>query len=216
MARFNEINVGRFNRALQKFTGIKGAAPTPQLSTEFMPVFPFFWGIENRYLESWTRYALMVNSPATAAQQNGVRMRNASNTGIPVVGTGVMVVVEKIQIANPGAAAMQAFVNIDNAGAVGAEIPGGGAVSFTSLDARGQQGTVMFGHMTFGNALSVGVGIWAALLPVNGMFDVILDENQELEIPDRGCLQAWTNNVNVPFQCGITWRERVLEESEKI
>ena len=53
MAVFNEILVGRFNRALQKFTGIKGGPPAPTHSTEIMPVIPFPIGREFRYLESW-------------------------------------------------------------------------------------------------------------------------------------------------------------------
>src|SRR5437660_10167921 len=67
MARFNEIQVGRYNRFIQKLLQIKGPPSMAQVATEMQPVFQFFNGAENRYLEGWLRYGQAASVPAGGA-----------------------------------------------------------------------------------------------------------------------------------------------------
>lgn len=85
MARFNEILVGRFNRALQKFTGVKGTAITPILSTEIQPVVALFRGVEDRVLEAVEVFGVSSTSAAVAAQQSQIRLRNPASSNIACV-----------------------------------------------------------------------------------------------------------------------------------
>lgn len=214
MAKFNEILTGRLNRAMQKFTGIKASAPTPQLATEFIPVFPIFWGVENRYLEQWNRYGMFANCPANAGQQNGVRFLNQSlnQSTPPPASTNVMIVVEKITVANNGAAAMQWFLNYYTAATVGVS----GVATVQNLDIRAGIQLTSTALVTFGNVISFGNAIGGGVLPANTSTDYILYENQEITLPPPNTgLAVWTNVVNVPMQITLIWRERALEESER-
>ena len=86
MARFNEILAGRLNRAIQKFTSMKGEPPAPQLSGEMVPVFPLFWGAENRYLEGWQRFGfLILPNAAGVGNVNAYRLRNPAKSGVVAV-----------------------------------------------------------------------------------------------------------------------------------
>src|SRR5215813_11736817 len=85
MAKFNEILVGRFNRALQKFTGIKGLVPAPTLASEIMPVFPLPFGVENRYLESWSRFTAIASTGGAVGVQPIVKFRLPANSNIVAV-----------------------------------------------------------------------------------------------------------------------------------
>src|SRR5216684_1967801 len=85
MARFNEINVGRYNRALQKLLGMKGEASVPILASEIAPSFVLPYGVENRYLEQWNRFGLGMNVTATAGNQSAFRLRNPAGSNVIAV-----------------------------------------------------------------------------------------------------------------------------------
>src|SRR5713226_9548531 len=89
MAIFNEILVGRYNRALQKLLAIKGSPPLRQLGGEMMPVISIFRGVEDRYLESWDRFGIVMQSTGGVGQFPAVRIRNPA-------GSNIMAVLEKI------------------------------------------------------------------------------------------------------------------------
>src|SRR5258707_13679144 len=85
MARMNEILTGRHNRSLQKHFSMKGEPPAPQLSSEIMPVHSIATGIENRYLESWSRYGLFTSIGSVAASFSEFRLRNPSNNIVAII-----------------------------------------------------------------------------------------------------------------------------------
>jgi len=89
MAIFNEILVGRYNRALQKIFGIKGSPPVRQVAGEITPAISMFYGVEHRITESWNRYAIGVAAGPVAAQVCNFRYRNPR-------GSGVLAVLEKV------------------------------------------------------------------------------------------------------------------------
>src|SRR5713226_3934628 len=85
MAIYNEILVGRYNRALQKLLGMKGPASMNQLAGELITTFNLFYGTENRYLESWDRYAVENEQTAGAGNTAFLRIRNPTNSGVVAV-----------------------------------------------------------------------------------------------------------------------------------
>src|SRR5467141_5154557 len=85
MARFNEILAGRYNRFLQKLFQLKGGPPAAQLASEVMPVFPFFSGVEHRYLEGWYRYYGQLSVAAIAAVGPSYQIRNPLNSEVVAV-----------------------------------------------------------------------------------------------------------------------------------
>jgi hypothetical protein len=214
MARFNEILTGRFSRALQKITGIKGAAPTPQLGTEIMPTFQLFWGVENRVLEGWQRYATFATITATAAQVGGWRLVNPA-------GSNVIGVVEKVQVVNTNASP-QIFQLQQNYIAGIANLIG--TITCSGLDNRFNPTTV--NNNLISSFANTGVAAQGTAVNVAGIlagqtFDFILFEDQEITLSSAGgsagSLQVLiVPGTNLGFQVCAIWRERFLEDSERL
>jgi len=57
---------GRFNRLLQKFLSVKGGAVITDIGGEIIPVFPFFFGREVRFLEGWESFAAQLSIAGVA------------------------------------------------------------------------------------------------------------------------------------------------------
>lgn len=204
MAVFNEILVGRFNRALQKLTGIKGGPPVRQLGSEILPVFPIFWGAENRYLESWNRFGFATQVNASAGNNSLFKIRN------PAPGN-IVIVVEKLLLMNPTAAAV--LVNLNMGGTTqDAPVPENGFA--VRLDARTQ--TVQPASiLSQGNGVATnGFTFLQAQLGVNQDYDVIVDENQEITVLQGDALQVFVG-ANTQLNLSMFWRERFLEDSER-
>src|SRR5215831_9055081 len=98
MAIYNEILAGRFNRALQKLTSIKGGPPSRQIGSEIMPGWNLPLGNEFRYLEGWNRYSVLVAlSTGGVGNISAARFRN-------LAGSNMIAVFEKIAMVNQNAA----------------------------------------------------------------------------------------------------------------
>src|SRR2546427_10817743 len=82
MGRFNEIQVGRFNRALQKLLSMPGDAVAPVLATELQPNISFPLGMEFRWLDGWDRFASTIILGPTVGQTNAFRIRNPANSAM--------------------------------------------------------------------------------------------------------------------------------------
>src|SRR2546427_12501654 len=100
MARFNEINVGRYNRFLTRLFQMKGASAAPQLASEIQPSFQLFAGIENRVLENWDRFSNAFNQAATPAVFSTLRFRNPA-------GSNAIAVFEKLACSAQAAGALR-------------------------------------------------------------------------------------------------------------
>ncbi len=205
MARFNEIQVGRFNRALQKLLSMKGDAPAPTLSSEIQATFLFGWGVENRYLESWDLFGVAVSQPAVALVQSGVRVRNPG-------GSNVVFVVEKITITAGAAEALsisRATLSTDLATIV--------ALGNQRLDARSRPSPTLI----LSRDASGAVGDLASLISngavsgANVAFDYVQTDNQEIPILPGDAVQFIGVTVNTSLVVGLRWRERFLEDSER-
>src|SRR5258708_28858835 len=84
MAGFNEILTGRFNRGLQKFFSMKGAASVNERATTIQSQVGLFWGPECRYLEGWGRFGMAQAQSAVAASTSAIRFRNGTQNTVAV------------------------------------------------------------------------------------------------------------------------------------
>lgn len=208
MARFNEILVGRYNRALQKLFGIKGDAPVPILASEIMPSWSLFAGIENRYLESWYRYGCGIDIPAGAAGKNGqVRLRNPT-------GSNVIAVVEKVTM-NPTAVLTMA-VQIGQPSTDLGTLQAGSMKQLDGRQTNAASNLILSSDNTITGAGQIGGDIWASQV-ASGVLgaDLIMEENQEIPITPGWCMAIVAKTAATEIQVSIWWRERFLEESER-
>jgi hypothetical protein len=210
MARFNEILVGRYNRFLQKLFAMKGAPPAPQLSSEIVPSFPLFSGVENRYLEQWEIFSASGQSAAVAGQTGAVLLRNP-------VGSNVIAVVENYSFASNVAFGGDRFDL--SLGSVAADLATVFAAGFGALDSRTRpKPSLIFSHtnsvagtpdltVLLGTFYSAGGGSWA--------FQLINTENQEIPVLPGFGIQLIDTTANDAFFVNVRWRERFLEDSER-
>lgn len=207
MARFNEILVGRFNRALQKFVGIKGPSPTPSLASEIIPVFPFYWGVENRYLEQWNRFGIALQVGAVAAQNSAVEFRNPA-------GSNIIAVVEKISFTNQNSGSVTYFTSL---GSVTTDFSSPQNAFLTRFDARSGPAASLRSNVIVSqqnNATLFGLTFSQVSLATLGNYDLILTDNQEITVLPGDALLVNTG-VNLQLNMMFLWRERLLEESER-
>src|SRR5262249_2182024 len=98
MAVFNEINVGRFNRYLQKLLQIKGGPPVPSLAGEISPALSIDVEADTWYLQSWEQFAQYSSVAAGGIGTNAAAvLRNP-------VASGIIAILDSIESANSGAA----------------------------------------------------------------------------------------------------------------
>jgi len=210
MAIFNEILVGRYNRALQKLFAIKGSPPVRQIAGEIAPIISMFYGIENRYLESWQRFG---NSTSTSSPLAGNRA--AWRIRMPA-GSNVIAVLEKISILETaGADSPFMFYN-----SISTTLPteNQSNISGTNMDSRGLQiGSTAIISTSINFGLLGSGPIWQENIPLNTNVEVILFEDQEITLPPNSELTIASNGVGVAegFVVSVWWRERFLEESER-
>jgi hypothetical protein len=205
MAGFNEILVGRYNRALQKLLSMKGPAAMNTLSGELAATISTFYGVENRYLESWNRFGVSTTQPAGGAGlRAAIRFRNPP-------GSGLVAVLEKL-IASVGVAD-QPFLNISTTAATG-DFAGTVITANTALDNRGSQSPALRVTATGDSAPLLGVTIEQVTLPAVSNYDFIVFEDHELPILPGSAYTLYSNVLNQSLNFTALWRERTLEESE--
>lgn len=208
MALFNEIQVGRYNRLLQKLFSMKGGAPAPQVASEIVPVLPFFSGAENRHLEQWSRFAVMTSVAAAAANTSGVRIRNPATSN-------VVAVLEKVRLVmfvqqNPVASHGTATADL----AVVTPVTG-------RLDPRANPGSSMaVSNQNTAPALPALAGSFnldQVVMPAatGGSIDLVTGSDQQYPLLPGDAYQFDANALNVALTVVLQWRERFLEDSER-
>ena len=203
MALYNEILAGRFNRFAQKFFGMKGSPPAPQLSSEIGLNFGLYNGVENRILESSDTFWATANVAAGAGLFSRYRLRNPT-------GSGVIVAVQKLTVVSgnfDNVAFGVLFGSVDLTTTFATQgIDGRGRSSSSCVPSIQQAATavaplfmVSFGGSAVGNIAT---------------YDFIQDENQELPLSPGQVLEVGSSTVNISLRVSVLWRERPLEESE--
>jgi hypothetical protein len=205
MAKFNEILAARFNRALQKALQMKGGPPSAQLASEVMPVWNFFRGIEDRWLESWNLYAVGLAAIATAGINPALRLRNPKTSN--VVG-----VIQRIHFHNRNAVGSD-IVTLDFRRDNPAQL--NSLATAASLDGRNAGQSVLEASFTIGTAATQVGTIGAFTAPVNSLDrDIIFSDDQELTLLPGSALTCISSTPNTSLEGAFWWRERSLEESE--
>jgi hypothetical protein len=200
VAKYNEILVGRFNNALKKLFGMKGPAPSPQVSGEIAATLAVPLGVEFRFLEEWTRFAATEVVAGVAAQAAAARIRNP-------IGSNVIAVVEK---------ACFSAAAVDNPklqlSATAADL--GTADVGNRLDSRGRPQTSLIVSKS-GTGVALTNTIEQATIAANVTYDFILFEDHEITLLPGDALQLISNVLNQQIITTMVWRERFLEDSER-
>ncbi len=205
MAKFNEILVGRFNRALQKLLSMKGGPPSAQLATEITPNIQFnAMGQDFRALEDWYRFGIGLESAASAGNQGALRLRNPINSN-------KIVVIEKISLGVVGA---PSGVNIEtqttNAD-LATVLPINANVSW---DKRKNVGSVVIASQTNVAPAALSLAREFVQLLSSTTYNSIITDNQEIILSPGEAIQVRSGAVNVAVDGNFWWRERFFEESE--
>jgi len=206
VARFNEILAGRFNRAIQKLTSIKGAPPAPQLASEIGTQFQIPLGVEFRYLEGWNTFGFQDRRPASVGNTAGYRLRNPKDSN-------VIAVIEKLSFfaetqATEFIMRISSAVGIPNTDLV--NVAGGQVMDLRSQALAGNCiPSFATPSVAFGGTFMI------FIVPVNAPYDHILYENTEIVLVPGTTIQFETTVANVVVGMGIRWRERFLEDSER-
>ena len=205
MAKFNEILVGRFNKALQKLTGMKGPAPAPQMATEIMPVIEIFHGVEDRALEDWYRFGFTFETAAIAGQQNAIRFRNQT--------TDRMVVFEKILVMNRSAAVAE-YVLEQGTSALDL-----GSILILNANLSWDKRRNIGSTLVSSNGLATALPLIRAdvIIPgLGGNWDFITSINQEVILSPGEAIQIRFIQLATALVTTWWWRERPMEPSELV
>ena len=207
---FNEMQVGRFNRAMQKLTGVKGDPPVRQIGTEVLPIFPFPLGAEFRYLESWNLFGIGIGVNAGGAGNNSAwQFRNP-------VGSNVIGVFMYMLLSNNNAAI------VDNRLEGPTPLTTDLAAAFTGVRMDGRYGGVNATHnLIISGQSNAAIG---QLPGPTVSLQVLMQSNQSplellngFEIPLLPGDVLRMRQATTPFNLNYTvfWRERFLEDSER-
>lgn len=209
MAVFNEILVGRFNRYLQKFTGIKAAPPVPALGTELMAVLDVnSFKMEDRYLFQIDSFWINNGIGPVAAQNSVVRFRNPA-------GSKVVAVVEFLGITSTVAEQTAPFMQIQ-VGSINADLSTTNLIP--PLDPRsGRKGSSLITSVQ-NNIVGGGGGFQNIVVfptTANSFFGLTLYDDMEIPLLPGIGIQVVTTAVNTLLNVDMKWRERALEDSEQ-
>jgi hypothetical protein len=211
MARYNEILVGRINRGLQKYFGIKGDAPVPQLAGDVAVAHSLFNGAENRYLEGWEKYGLAMAVAAAAANTSCVRVRNP-------IGSNVVAVIEKLLVSET---VNDSNLVVRKAKGISADLAVVNGVLGTNFDDRARIApTIVLSQQNTAAAPPAMGGtnensVLQASILASQPFNVVMTDLDEFPVLPGTGLQVNCGVVNQALNVTIWWRERFLEEAER-
>lgn len=196
---------GRFNRLFQKFLSTKGGALITDVGGEIIPVFPLFFGVENRYLEGWDRFGFQAFQAGGVGVSTQFRLRNPA-------GSGLITVLEQVTAFSGAAGAGLADNVVLLIGAQAADLTTN-IGTLSRIDARGRQSSGLIASSQSGGA-TFGKNISQVAYPVNGFGSFITTENQEITLAPGDAVQVGGGVFNQSLTASMIWRERALEESE--
>jgi hypothetical protein len=163
-----------------------------------------FHGVENRNLEAWDRFSIGLNAPAVAAQNSGIRFRNPS-------GSNVVAVIEKMQTYNQSVGTLEVALT---RAVTAADLPSIANRVLQRMDPRGRDSytvTISAGNATGGIGVAHGGAAGGQFVP----YEWVVDEAQEIPVFPGDAIQLIAQTVNFSLAAMFTWRERLLEESER-
>lgn len=209
MARFNEILVGRFNRAVQKLLSMKGPAALVTVSDEMMPIIKMadLTAVEDRYLMSWNRFGVFVGQAAGGVGTFAdFRFRNPA-------ASNVVAVFERIFFF-PSAGNLADAPQLAT-GSLAADLGTAVSLATASLDARTSPGSALTASRGTPTGTSVPAKFEISFTATIGGGDFIWDVDHEIPLFPGWALEVISNVANQGSTCSFLWRERFLEESER-
>lgn len=205
MARFNEILVGRYNKALTKLFSIKGSSPAPQCSSEIAAIIELEQPpVENRFLLSWDRFGTAVTQAAVAGQLSTVKLRNP-------VGSNVIAIFEKICFSTGAIDTVDVQMGTTQTdGAIIVPV-----IANNNFDSRsGRPSSLIFSASGAAAPVSQQT-VWRATVLASTNVEVINGKNQEITLNPGKTIQVVMSTANLSINVSWFWRERLLEESER-
>ncbi len=201
MAQYNEILVGRFNRFIQKYFGMKGRPPAPQLSGDIQMQHSFFSGNENRFIEGWNLWGAAGIIAANAANVNSFQFTiNGSK--------GIVAVVEKVTLWTTGVAE-EIDISVASLADLSTIVPAAPRDTRILL-ASGSSAVVSQQNVSVGSGF-----IFSRLfIAPNQNNEWILFDDQEFALTPNFAIRFLATVANQNLGYTIFWRERPLEEGE--
>lgn len=208
MALFNEIQVGRLNRFVQKLLAIKGQPPMPTVSSDLQFVHEIKSGNENRYLEGWNLFGF---SGAVTANAGSFSLMELFNPA----GSNAVAVVTRASWSSGTAEAPKLQVVLKATGQqANVRVAG-------NFDSRSNTGSVV--KVTDNNAAATvavnGSGVGQAVivnLPLNTPYSFIQrPEDEVLLLPGDALYITATITQAIAAGFNFMWRERYLEDAER-
>src|SRR6267143_1974757 len=199
MGRYNEVLAGRYNKLLTRLFSMKGPAPAPQLAGDIAATINFFNGVENRFLESWERFGLVVGIAAVAANTSAIRLRNPPTSN-------VLMVFEKLSLASP--TGVVEGINCFN-GPLTTDLAVVTALTGSRFDARTRpQPSLILSSQNTTPAPATPSNQFANLqLLASSNWELIWDENMEIPLLPGDALQFQPQAVNLQISLTFWWRE---------
>lgn len=210
MARFNELQVGRYNRYFQKILSMKGPATVVTIADEIIPVLPLIAKAEDLFMQGWDAYALGDAVAGVAADQTVYALRNPA-------GSNVIAVISRLNIQVASADTIVVRMQNGNTSNLAGSTPGIAAVN---LDTRSPRRAATLINTFLNSAAPPNLGqpiaqmktAAAGLTPVEMCINT--PEDEIVLAPDTH-LEILTFGVNNSMQVTVRWRERFLEDSER-
>lgn len=205
MAGYNELQVGRYQRLAQKLFSMKGPGILTSLVPELQLTIPLFHGVENRFLESWEAFGFATTVAAAALNNSVLRLRNPS-------GSNVLAVIEKVTFST-GAIGNPSFQkDAAGTGDFGTAL----ALTASNLDARSRPQPTLIASTQNNAVFTTGNTIWAGFYAANVTDDMILTEDQEVPLLPNNSYVFRETAANTAMTVSIRWRERFLEDTERV
>jgi hypothetical protein len=209
MAGYNELLVGRYNRALQKLFGLKGSKSLESLNPELQATISLVYGAETRYLEGWERFGAFVNQAAGGAGTNAaVRMRNPA-------GSNVIAVFEKIMAVNINSLADSPSLQTGGGSVLGDLLTIVALTGNRFPDNRQRPQPTIVASTNAAAGITTGFSMARGSFPINGQVDFIVTDTQEIQVLPGEILQIIAGTQTQSIGTSWWWRERFLEESER-
>jgi hypothetical protein len=203
MAGFNEIQHGRINRFLQKWSGIKGRAPVSAIASEVTPQLSIHSGVEDRFVQSWDVFHAVAFPAAVAGQFASIQIRNPAASGvvgvIEAISAWVNVTVQEFRLSKQ---------------AIGTDLTPIVAGNQGGMDPRGRSQPTIIASFGSGPFLTTSLQSRATSAQ-NTSTDFILTHNQEFALLPGDAYRLTINLVNQGWNGFFRWRERALEDAEK-
>lgn len=207
MALYNEILVGRFNKLATKVFGMKGQAPSPQISSEITLSHPLFHGRENRFLESWESFVASTTVAATAAQNTVIRIVNPA-------GSNMVFVIERLQYGALTVATQLLVRFFSNGLTTQPDLVT--LATAVSMDSRTQRAaTLRLSGQTTAAPANIGQPMMRQQVALNGIMEVVWTDINEIVMAQGSAIDLVDQTQNDGVTCNLMWRERFLEESER-